>query len=230
MDKRILVIGCILAVAILIDVSFTSVVGYSSNNSNSIRASPLFKLRTNRAIENGEDVTTCDYVGKGKGLTIPILERDNLNAIRQQLLDKIKGMNEKELKAFKNDIIRLMNQKGFDEEINNANQLAPAQDFTYDCDFTSDGKTPFICKIYNSLGDLGKLIIDLGYVAFLLLYAIIFLLPTAILEFVFGLIGHFISVLFGCKPPSMLCRTEWGPSDLCWTKCYTCWTECICQD
>ena len=66
MDKRILIVGSICAVAILIGVSFTSVVGYSAVRTKMLE-SPLYNIRTNRAIENSEDVTTCDFIGKGDG-------------------------------------------------------------------------------------------------------------------------------------------------------------------
>ena len=49
MNKKIL-IGSIIAVAILIGISFISVVGYNSVESNA-KASPLFNIRTQRAID-----------------------------------------------------------------------------------------------------------------------------------------------------------------------------------
>jgi len=64
-------------------------VGYSSTNPNSVRASPLFNLRTNRAIDNGEDVTTCDFIGKGKLNSIPLPTFDNTLALIRQLIDRI---------------------------------------------------------------------------------------------------------------------------------------------
>ena len=67
MDKRILALGSICAVAILLGVSFTSVVGYASVKSNYVRASPLFSTRTRQAIEDeNRDITTYNYIGKGK--------------------------------------------------------------------------------------------------------------------------------------------------------------------
>ena len=52
MNKKIL-IGSIIAVVILVLVSFTGVVGYQTTKSSTIaRASPLFKVRTNRGGAN----------------------------------------------------------------------------------------------------------------------------------------------------------------------------------
>ena len=51
MDKKIL-IGSIIAVAILVLVSFTGVVGYQTTKSSTIDvASPLFTVRSSRAID-----------------------------------------------------------------------------------------------------------------------------------------------------------------------------------
>ncbi len=57
MNKKIL-IGSIIAVAILILVSFTGVVGYQTTKSSTIaKASPLFTVRSSRAIdEESEDI------------------------------------------------------------------------------------------------------------------------------------------------------------------------------
>ena len=64
MNKKIL-LGSIIAAVILVLVSFTSVVGYSSVKSTSGKASPLFSIRTSRAIDEETKDFTCDYVGKG---------------------------------------------------------------------------------------------------------------------------------------------------------------------
>jgi hypothetical protein len=203
MDKRILTLGCICAVAILLCVSFTSVVGYSSNISNSIE-SPLYNLRTNRAIENSEDITTCDYVGKGKGLTIPIGENDNLGALKQQLLDKLGEMNEKEIKSLRNSIIRLLNQKGLNKEINNIKQLTPAVDITKD--------NHFICDIYQGI---------LALVTLIILSPLLLLTVLLISPFVIAYIGLYITSEFDCHPPTSLfdCPTESEISIGCPTQC-----------
>ena len=73
MNKKIL-IGCIIAVVILILVSFTGVVGYQTTKSSDVaRTSPLFSIRSTRAIDKESKDLTCDYVGKGveNSLSIP---------------------------------------------------------------------------------------------------------------------------------------------------------------
>ena len=66
MNKKIL-IGSIIAVAVLVGVSFTSVVGYNTVKSTSGEASPLFNVRAKRAINQEDDGLTCYYVGKDQG-------------------------------------------------------------------------------------------------------------------------------------------------------------------
>jgi len=100
MKKKLLAIGSICAVAILLGVSFTSVVGYSNTKSKMIE-SPLYNLRTNRAIENSEDVTTCDFVGKGKASTVDIPMPDSGTGLIKHIIDRFSKMN---YEAFNNFI------------------------------------------------------------------------------------------------------------------------------
>ena len=53
--KKKIIIGSIIAVAILVGVSLTSVVGYKRVESD-FRESPLFNVRSERAIETSGDV------------------------------------------------------------------------------------------------------------------------------------------------------------------------------
>ena len=76
MNKKIL-LGSIIAVVILVLVSFTGVVGYQSAKSSTIaRASPLFSVRSKRAIDRESKDLTSDYIGKGEEVTIPIPTSD----------------------------------------------------------------------------------------------------------------------------------------------------------
>ena len=84
MNKKIL-IGSIIAVAILIGVSFTSVVGYISVESN-VKVSPLFNIRTSRAIDEESKDITCDYIGKGETIAIPLSGRYNKSELLKEFL------------------------------------------------------------------------------------------------------------------------------------------------
>jgi hypothetical protein len=74
MKKKIL-IGSIIAICILVGVSFTSVVGYRSIASN-VNASPLFNIRSSRAIDDESNELTYNYVGKEKQSILSIPKRD----------------------------------------------------------------------------------------------------------------------------------------------------------
>jgi len=95
MNKKIL-IGSIIAVVILVLVSFTGVVGYQTTKSTIARASPLFSVRSSRAIDEESRDLTCDYIGKGEEITIPLLKRDNKTFLLQQIIDRISKMDDKE--------------------------------------------------------------------------------------------------------------------------------------
>jgi hypothetical protein len=77
MKKKIL-IGSIIAICILIGVSFTSVVGYRSIDSD-VNASPLFNIRSSRAIDEESEDLTSDYVGKNNDIIIAFPDSDNRN-------------------------------------------------------------------------------------------------------------------------------------------------------
>jgi len=103
MNNKIL-LGSIISVVILILVSFTSVVGYNSVESDKI-LSPLFNIRSNRAIDKESKDFTCDYVGKGEEITIPLPVRNNGELLLEKVKDRISKMDGEEFNRFKNLII-----------------------------------------------------------------------------------------------------------------------------
>ncbi len=110
MNKKIL-IGSIIAVVILVLVSFTSVVGFQTTKSSTIaRASPLFSVRSSRAIDEESKDLTCDYVGKGEGITIPLPMRDIRNKFLQKFIDIISKMDDRTFNKFINSVIERIYQ------------------------------------------------------------------------------------------------------------------------
>jgi len=100
MNKKIL-IGSIIAVAILILVSFTGVVGYQTTKSSTIaRASPLFTVRSSRAIDEESVDLSCDYVGKGELNNIYLPERNDKTDSVDNLIYAIQRMDDKSLQRF----------------------------------------------------------------------------------------------------------------------------------
>jgi len=70
MNKKILAIGSITTCIILLVAGLSPVVGYNSARSGG-KDSPLFSIRTKRAIDQESEGLTCEYVGKGDTLFIP---------------------------------------------------------------------------------------------------------------------------------------------------------------
>ena len=109
MNKKILV-GSIIAVVILVLVSFTGVVGYQTTSTNIARASPLFSIRSKRAIEEESKDIACDYVGKGEENVLSIPKRDNRIDMVQKFIDSISKMDDITFNIFKKTIVRHINQ------------------------------------------------------------------------------------------------------------------------
>jgi hypothetical protein len=103
--KTKILLGTIGAVAILILVSFTNVIGVESTTSNSINDSPLFSIRTKKAINQAsKTVLTSDYLGKGlNAIQFPL--RDNRTGLIQKAIEIIEKMDEKEFNLFQNLIL-----------------------------------------------------------------------------------------------------------------------------
>ena len=112
MNKKIL-IGSIIALCILIGVSFTSVVGYRSVDSD-VKASPLFNIRCSRAIDEEDEGFRCEYVGKNEENTIWLPNRDNKIELVQNFIDRLSKINDKSLDNFiDKSIIKLYHNEGF---------------------------------------------------------------------------------------------------------------------
>jgi len=95
MTKKILIVS-IIAVAILIGVSLTSVVGYQSVKSN-YGESPLFNVRSARAIERKNDNLTYNYIGRGEDINLKIPKRDKERIIIEKSIKIIKNLDEKQI-------------------------------------------------------------------------------------------------------------------------------------
>ena len=116
MEKRIL-IGSIIAVAILVLVSFTGVVGYQTAKSSTVaKASPLFTVRSSRAINEDSKDIACDYVGKDKGIDILIPKREGRIELIQKVIDSINKMDDKTFNKFVSLIFSRIKQNSIDDE------------------------------------------------------------------------------------------------------------------
>jgi len=121
MNNKIL-IGSIIAVVILVLVSFTGVVGYQTTKSSTIaRASPLFSVRSKRAIDEETEDLTCDYVGNGEESILSIPKRnDGARSLKkaQRLIDIISRMDNKTFVRFLNLLTNQILKKNEHDNLN----------------------------------------------------------------------------------------------------------------
>jgi len=93
-----------IAVIILILASLNNVVGYQSVRSTVVNDSPLFQTRTQRAINNGDNFFTSNYLGKGLNqLSFPL--KDNTTVSVKKIIDRIKTMDDTQFYRFQNLIV-----------------------------------------------------------------------------------------------------------------------------
>jgi len=92
---KLILLGSIIAVVILVLVSFTGVIGHQTTKSNSVKASPLFSIRTKRAIDEEPKGLTSDYIGKGSESGIFIPERDRKLSQIYKIIKKISQIDVK---------------------------------------------------------------------------------------------------------------------------------------
>jgi hypothetical protein len=101
----------IIAVVLLILVSLTNVVGYQSVQSSGGNDSPLFSVRTKRAINQvNRDAVTFNYLGKGQ-YSMPFPERDNRTELIQKVIDRIRTMDDDSFNRFIDNAVNQINHK-----------------------------------------------------------------------------------------------------------------------
>ena len=109
--KNKILISSIITLCILVGVSFTSVVGYSSVDSD-VKASPLFTIRSSRAIDEESKGLTSNYIGIGKPIKFILPERDSNNELLQKVINLFKNMNEKSSDRIILLVIHKMHEEG----------------------------------------------------------------------------------------------------------------------
>ena len=91
-------ICCIGLAVVIITTSFAAAVGFQTVKSNSAINSPLFVVRSKRAVDEENKVLNCKYVGKG--ITLPFPRRDDKAIMVQKVIDRISKMDDKKLERF----------------------------------------------------------------------------------------------------------------------------------
>jgi len=115
MKNKFLIGGSAIAVVVLVLASLSPVVGYNSIKS-SVKDSPLFAVRTKRALNEDSDDLTCEYVGKGSKVDIPIVMYRNKNTLVPTIIDYLIEMDDEEYNEFIELIINFLQQNNMDEE------------------------------------------------------------------------------------------------------------------
>ena len=93
-------------------VSFTGVVGYQTTKSSTIvRVSPLFNIRSRRAINEESKDLNCDYSGKGEETNIHISSRAKRTEQVQKAVNIISKMDDKAFSKFVARIIPYLKNK-----------------------------------------------------------------------------------------------------------------------
>ena len=119
MNNKILICS-IIAVAILVLVSFTGVVGYQTTKSSTIaRASPLFTVRSSRAIDEESRDLSCDYFGKGLDSNINIPMRDGRQLTIQRFTELVKSMDDDKFDKFTVQLVSLLEK----QDVNNIDTI-----------------------------------------------------------------------------------------------------------
>ncbi len=114
MNNKIL-LGSIIAVVILVLVSFTGVVGYQTTKSSTIAgASPLFRVR------NKIDEISANYIGKEEETNLYFPKRNSETESFDKVINIIKRMDDKSFDRFVKIVIANINQnnKINDVEVN----------------------------------------------------------------------------------------------------------------
>jgi hypothetical protein len=109
-QKLLLSAACIGAAILVVLASFTTVVGVQSAKSDFVD-SPLFGVRSRRAIDSENQDIVCEYVGKGKEIVIPLPKRDNETVLIQRAIDILRGMDDREFDKFVGFFISKMKEK-----------------------------------------------------------------------------------------------------------------------
>lgn len=137
MNKKSLIEGSIIVVVLIILGSLSNVVGYQSVKSTVVNDSPLFRTRTQRAINKESNVLTSDYLGKGiNAMSFPL--RDNNSEVIQKFLDRIRKMDDDTFNRFVDyAIIQINHKDNLKNDVKNLiNELrqvrkSPANDINY---------------------------------------------------------------------------------------------------
>ncbi len=94
MENKSFILGSCLAVVVLVLASLSPAVGFRTVKSSFVKDSPLFNVRTKRAIGEEQEGLAADYIGKGKenGIFFPIRDKNSFQIYR--IIQRMSQMND----------------------------------------------------------------------------------------------------------------------------------------
>jgi hypothetical protein len=98
LEKRIIIVS-ILAVVLLVLGSLSNVVGYQTVKST-VNDSPLFKIRTQRATNQQQNIITSQCLGKGNSNNLLILPKPEEIVSSQDIINRIQRMDDASFHRF----------------------------------------------------------------------------------------------------------------------------------
>jgi hypothetical protein len=107
MEQKLLLCGSILAVIVLILAGLSPVVSFNTAKSSAV-SSPLFRVRTNRAVEQEDNGLNCAYIGQGDTFLFP--KRDSNIKQMQLVVERIQGMDDETFNRFLESIVQRYRQ------------------------------------------------------------------------------------------------------------------------
>ena len=177
--KQNILVGSIIAVTILISLSFTSVIGYITIKSDPMSSSPLFNVRINKAIGEESKVIFRQYFSEGSTLWFP--KCDDEAILTQKIVDSISKMDDE---TFEKSIAFLINSILGDKRFFRLN---------------SDGIREAFYLLRNNDKSMPLFEVDTGNTIFG--YDCTIRWPFCIIKYIFELIGILIIWCFG--PPTI---------------------------
>jgi hypothetical protein len=100
MQKKALIGVSIFAVVLLVLCSLVNVVGYQSVESAGVSESPLFRIRTQKATNQQQNVLISRYLGEGQGNLLQFPIRNNRTELLKKTIEYISKMDDKTFSQF----------------------------------------------------------------------------------------------------------------------------------
>jgi hypothetical protein len=157
MEQKLLLCGSIIAVVVLVLAGLSPVVSFTTANSSAV-SSPLFQVRTQRAVEQDSSGLNCAYIGQGDTFLLP--RRDSNIKKLQLVVERIQGMDDDtfnwfvEQVAYRYQIHRNEMKTSFNEMITVLYQIRDNPEVLYEFEkdwYLSINGPPRLCQFISNI-------------------------------------------------------------------------------